>query len=500
MKVIIKINILFLLFNLFLIQCTPDIIVLPFKFLKDKSNIIYSLNNISGKDFLDLTTNKLITSISVGTPLKQLEIYLTMDYNLFFIGKGYCEKDSVSYYEPKNSNTFHSDQFYYYPFDDLRNMTIGNDTCEFFDDFNLKTKKSFNFIHLLYGSKINLLNDIIYQDKICGIMGFKLHSMENSYYSKFKKYSLENSLRANNISNYTDWTIQLFDDNEKKQNNGYDGYIIFGATNDKYLKDIRHFNYDDLKFSYVSTLSSAQEWGINFKEIYYNNSEGNATKMTRFLKSEFNFDLDYYFATKEYFDAIKNDFFKPYLQSNICKVQKLQEFYLRYQFIVCDKSFNKEFHKFPTLYFPQTTYNYTFNLTYTDCFKEIGNQILFLLFYDPWSPDTFKFGKSFLKKYNFIFRYDAKNIGFMNFELYNENGGDNNNSNDKKKKNEEKKSFQIKQLIWIFILLVLLIGITIGIFVGKKIWDKQRKKRAMELPDDDYEYRVDDKRDDIINE
>ena len=28
----------------------------------------------------------------------------------------------------------------------------------------------------------------------------------------------------------------------------------------------------------------------------------------------------------------------------------------------------------------------------------------------------------------------------------------------------------------------------IGIFVGKKIWDNKRKKRANELTDDDYEY------------
>ena len=40
-------------------------------------------------------------------------------------------------------------------------------------------------------------------------------------------------------------------------------------------------------------------------------------------------------------------------------------------------------------------------------------------------------------------------------------------------------------------------GIIIGIFVGKKLWDNKRKKRANELIDDDYEYKSG--KDDAIN-
>ena len=55
-------------------------------------------------------------------------------------------------------------------------------------------------------------------------------------------------------------------------------------------------------------------------------------------------------------------------------------------------------------------------------------------------------------------------------------------------------------IIWIIILSVLVVGIIIGIVVGKKIWDNKRKKRANELVDDDYEYKTGEKVEPIINE
>ena len=475
---------------LYLVKFSYGFIILPFHYYNDRKKS-YVLDNISGKDFLELTTNKLVSTISIGSPLKELELYITMDYNLFFIGKGYCESNSISFYEPLESKSFKNDSFYFYPFDDLRNMTIGNDTCSLFDNYYLNSNKTLNNVHLMYGSKINILNDIYDKNKVCGIMGLKLHEMSESYYSKFKTYSFQNSLKQNNINNHTDWSIEFFNDNEKKKNKGYDGFLIYGAGDEKYLKNIKKLDPDSIIFSYSPYVSNVDEWRLNLKAIYYNQAvTGNQTLMKLFTKAEFNFDLDYYFVTKEYFESIKNNFFKKYIDSGICKVQKLKEFYLRYNFISCNNNF-KEKSNFPTLNFVHEGYNFTFQLTYKDCFEEINGQILFLLFYDPWSPDMFKVGKNFMKKYQFIFRADQKNIGFMNFEINNK-GNEGNNENKSKKNN-----FDIKQLIWIFILLVLLIGIIIGIFVGKKVWDKNRKKRANELLDEDYEYETSNNKENI---
>ena len=242
-------------------------------------------------------------------------------------------------------------------------------------------------------------------------------------------------------------------------------------------------------------LSNAMEWIISFKDISYEFPEKNRIKMDKFLQLQFNFDLDYYFVTKVYFDSIKSTFFETYLSQGICKIQKLTEFYLRYQFIICDKSFNKEISKFPTLNFVNEVYNFTFELTYNDCFKEVNGKVLFLLFYDPWSPDVFKAGKKFMQKYQFIFKKDQKNVGFLNFKDDSGSGGGTKDRNNK----DGQKKFEMKQLLWVVILLVLFVGIIIGIIVGKKIWDKNRKKRANELTDDD-EYVYEPAKNELTNQ
>ena len=468
-----------------------EYLVLPFKCLIDKKSKVYNIDNISGKDFLEFSTNKLISSISVGTPYKSLELYLTMDYKLFFIGNGYCNKNTKSLYEPLYSNSFINNSFEPTPFDDLRDITIGNDKITLYNDYNLKTNQSLNNVLLYYGNIAKLPNDNI-KNKICGIMGFKLHSTENYYYNKFKL--LENILKSNNITNYTFWTIEFFNENEKKRNNNYDGYLILGAGDNKYLKDIKNISQDDISYAYSSHLSSSIEWMINFQSIYYYYPKDNLTKMKKDLtKVEFNIDIDYYFSTKEYFELIKNSFFEKYLSKGICKINELKEFYLRYQFITCDKtSFNDELINFPTLYFLCTYYNYTFQLTYEDIFIEMNNKILFLVFYNPWSPNKFLFGKKFMTKYHFIFRYDQKNIGFLNYNI----------TNDEKNEKEKKKDFfenqQLFQVLLIAILSIIFIGIIIfGICYEIKKNDKKRRKRTNELVDEDYVY---DYKNEPINE
>ena len=470
------------------IEIAFGFIVIPFHFYNDRTNNNYYLNDISGKDFLELTTNKLVSTVSVGTPLKELDFYITMDYKPFFIGKGYCEKNTFSTYIPESSTSFSNNSFYSYPFDDLRNMTEGKDKCTFFNSYNLDRNTSLNNVQLLYGTMVNISNNIYYKDRICGIMGFKLHRLQESYYSKFK--TLQDTLRANNISNYSSWSIEFFNEEQKNKNKNFDGFLILGVD-DTYLEDVKKIKVDDILTTHTSYISNALEWMIGFNKIYYNYTENNMTEMKKFSKSEINFDLEYYFVSKEYYESIKSTFFKKYLTDGICKIHKLKEFYLRYQFIVCNKNgFSGEISKFPSLIFLDNRLEDYFELTYKDCFKEVNGEILFLLFYDPWSPDIFKFGKNFLKKYQLIFNYDSLQIGYLNF---NRKSQDEKKKEEQKTQTEEQENSEKKQLIWIFILLVLLIGIIIGVFVGKKIWDKARKKRANELLDD-YDYETDNKK------
>ena len=470
-----------IIFILSLTDYSHAYLVLPFKYLYNKKSKAFNLNNISGKDFLEFSTNKLLTSISVGTPYKTLELYLTMDYKLFFIGRGYCEKDMKSMYEPYYSSSFTNKSFFPSGFDDLRDMTIGNDIISLYNDYSLKTNVSLNNVLLYYGNMADPSNYINQDNKICGIMGFKLHSTEDSYYNKFK--TLDSILKSNNITNHTFWTIEFFTDKEKKEKNNFDGYLILGAGDKKYLTDIKKIDIDEINYTYSSHLSSSLEWMINFKSVFYSYPENNIIKMKQDLsKIEFNFDIDYYFSTKEYFESIKNNFFEKYINIGICKLNKLKEFYLRYQFITCDKSFTIELNDFPTLNFFTDFFNYTFQLSYKDLFMEVNNEILFLMFFNPWSPKNFLFGKNFLKKYHFIFRFDQKNIGFLNYNQTNEY------KIPKEKIKELIENKRKYEILLITILLITFVGVIIGMFYLRKKWDKKRKKRANELVDEDYEY------------
>ena len=275
-------NFIFLIFT-YTFKLSYEYVVLPFNLYNERTKSkTYILDNISGKDFLELTTNKLVSSILIGTPKKRLELYITMDYNLFFIGKGYCESNSISFYEPLESDTFKNKSFYTYPFDDLRNMTLGNDTL--FDNYNVNSNITLNDVHLMYGSKINILNDVYDKNKVCGVMGLKLHEMSDSYYKPFKPYDFSRSLKENNIGNYTDWSIEFFNDEQKKKNKGYDGFLILGAGDENYLKNIKNIDPEDIIFTYAQFVQNVDEWRLRLKEIYYLDSTGNKTLMKDFVR------------------------------------------------------------------------------------------------------------------------------------------------------------------------------------------------------------------------
>ena len=482
-----KINIfIYILLIISFVNISYEYLVIPFKNLNTKSPQSYNFNSISGDQFLEFSTNKLVSSISFGTPSKSLELYLTMDYKLFFMGRGYCLKDAQSFYEPLKSSSYtYNEVVYPNPFNDLRDMIVGNDKCTMYNDYYLKSNITLDKMMFYYGDIAEYSENIFDKNKVCGIMGFKIHHFQ-SYKDKF--VGLETVLKRVGIHNSSYWAIEFFDENQKKKiGNNFDGYIILGAGDNKYLKDIRNINSDDIRHSYNCFSTGSLEWIIRFQPIYFYSSKENITTMDYiFSNVAFNFDIKYYFCSKEYFDKIKLYFFNEYITKGICKIKALNEFYLKYKYIICDKkNFGEGKKKFPKLFLKNLSFNYTFELTYEDLFMESNNDIIFLMFYDPWSPRIFKFGKNFMTKYNFIFRIDEKGIGFIN---YAKNESEQQSDKGGKPETPEKKKTKT-EIILIIVFSVLFVGIIIGIFVGKKLWDnKRKKKRANELVDDDYEY------------
>ena len=204
--------------------------------------------------------------------------------------------------------------------------------------------------------------------------------------------------------------------------------------------------------------------------------------------------LEYYFN-----DLINNDVCQLE-KTEITKYNKSYTFYGTngiYEFFTCDKNKlinekNNYKKNFMPLLFDLPKYNYTFNLNDNDLFIEINNKYYFLVAFPENKNESFYIpcflGLPFYQKYRLVFNFDSKTIGFYNHYLDDNNYLDDENNeinenykNDKSNLNVNKyKRIIIEVIICIFLILV-------AYFIGKKI-NEQRKKRANELNDDNYEY------------
>ena len=71
---------IYIIFLLSFIKFSNEYLVIPFKRINSKRPESYNFNDITGEEFLEFSKNKLVSSISIGSPYKTLELYLTMDY------------------------------------------------------------------------------------------------------------------------------------------------------------------------------------------------------------------------------------------------------------------------------------------------------------------------------------------------------------------------------------------------------------------------------------
>ena len=129
---------------------------------------------------------------------------------------------------------------------------------------------------------------------------------------------------------------------------------------------------------------------------------------------------------------------------------------------------------FPNLYLYSRELSFTFNLDYNDVFIEQNNKIYFLIIGKNKNKNekAWRFGIIFIKKYPFIFDHERKTIGFVNLDKFNKD-------NNIKRKNKEIKDY--------FLYSLLFFGIIIGLFIGRRIWNKHRKLKANEL-EEKFEY------------
>ena len=140
MKIQKLITIYFLLSTILISFCNSYLII-PFKIkkptIKTKSNLI------NASKYLEYIKNsQLTTNIYMGTPEKEIEIYLTMETYDFFLGKGFCLQNPNSPYNPSFSSTYKNEAYITIFSPLFSNGTQSKDNFIFYNNLSLTQNNS----------------------------------------------------------------------------------------------------------------------------------------------------------------------------------------------------------------------------------------------------------------------------------------------------------------------------------------------------------------------
>ena len=154
----------------------------------------------------------------------------------------------------------------------------------------------------------------------------------------------------------------------------------------------------------------------------------------------------------------------------------------------------KQIKKFPTLYLSNVGINHIFDLKGEELFINLNKKWYFKIVFpkEEYEVARWILGRTFLRKYPVIFSPYNKLIGFY---VKPNKGIININQNQTKEEekiiekiNSSNKNFFSNDAIgYIKIIVVAIIFMVVGLYIGKKIFFP-RRKRANELVDDYYQY------------
>ena len=452
-----------------------------------KKPTIGNNNIMTASSYLKYIQNNILsTNISLGTPQKELELYLTMDQYFFTLAKGFCLPNSISNYEPIESNSYEKTTTTVFS-SFFTNGTLSRENFTFYNDSNFLQNILLNKIEFIFGIASSNIFDITNPDKICGYLG--LQPSSGSIY--IESYSLIYELKSKGIIDSKKWGIKFYDEKNKKI--GFDGALYLGIKEKDYKEmlniDTEDESYNKYNYNYSSVyslpyLTKNINWEIKFDEISYKINEQNYS-LNKSLQGQLLIDYNYIISNEDFFNNIKNNFFNKYINDNICFVDKNQTLKKSKEadkqlinMIICEKSKFKDMNKFPNIYFTHRELNEIFEFNYKELFQEIGNSIIFSILFDEENKSRWCFGRIFMKKYQFIFDIDQKTITYLpKYENHKKENSLENDNND---------NFKII-VLEILLIIFLLLGIALGFYFGKLKWDKNRKKRANEL-NDEYNY------------
>ena len=390
---------LYLFIILILSENTFNYIILPFKSTNPKFNLSYDDSSNFVTNFLkELDKNKIYTKISIGDPIKDVVMYLSMVDSYFAIIKDYCTKEVISTYDPYSSKSCLINMEKSITISNLFNTRLANDTIIFYNDTKLEEKMIINFDYYL-ANKTTTSYDNYLSNSFCGKMGLLKKYSYPSTYTNFIDY-----LKRMKIIQSYQWGIFFFDKEksyniDEKIQKEYDGFFIAGLNENDYMNI---FKTNDISNVYQLMIKT-KNIGGKFDKIYFMNSEEEVICQKE-LNFEINVDYNYIICMKDYYENIKKYYFNNYLENNICIERNSPLLYgFKDYMIVCNLTIKNDLKNFPNLYLFYRELNFTFKLDYNDLFIELNDKLYFLAIYTEVSDTIWNFGKLLIKKYSFMF-------------------------------------------------------------------------------------------------
>ena len=470
--------IIILLFNICSLkeENTKKYIYLPFFITEENyENVIHNsetfIHNYLKKD--------IIVNFYLGEPPQKIIGIISNDNIFLELIDANNITNSISHkYNPRQSTSFsliHKELYERYK--KTKYLTIGFDYISF---ENNNEKYNLSLLFQITEDKNFNKNDIINNNYIAKIGLKKKDDITESVYPKF----LTEIKKKANLNKYT----ISFEFIEKNKGNLIIGDELYNYNHKKYFNS-----------QYVNTYSNE-----NF-EIFFNDiivSQNNIKNYSfNGTYGYLHYNLGVIIGSHEYKQIIDNMFFNKLISDNICHMDIISyNSSQKYYIYNCDVD-KINLNIFPKLIFSSKYYLYEFIFDYSDLFIKYNSKYYFLIIFKANNINlkikgVWALGEPFYKKYTFTLNIDEKIIGFYNPNLpidkdelqIDNNNDDKNNGVNINNNNNNEKQFIVKKVIYIILLIIFIIGLLVFTFYMGMKMKEERKKRANELKDDNYEY------------
>ena len=491
----------------------PNFFKFPFNskiksYSKTKSNIEYNEINFIN-DFLN---NTIYINMSIGNPQQNVKVMLDPNDNCFTFNRNkeiihqnllYINNSNFTQVTPyyKNiSSTAKRGSVTYFDFssefNDLYEMEDIFFLYQYSDSKNLTIKNISTSLRFLYG------NNKSEEPIIYGKIGLDMNDYETSscprfFYSLGIKYLIKKYI----------YHFDFYSD--------FHGYFYLGPEPHLYNTKFNTYKeYQYIKMNTVISKKGYNHWNLLFNKIIIKNRTNDYIFYLKETMSQIDFNLGLIIGTNEYQQIIEQNFFNFLIEEKICKKTLVKYSYdkstiKKYYIYKCDRSLvfgdkfdKKKYHPyvsyleiFPEFELFHINFEHNFYISHSELFRQVNGDYYFKIIFEAENENKiWKFGQTFLKRYELFFDYDSKVIGYYDQRIQpikNETEKKKNSSisgedNDKKENNlNNRNNFII--IIYIALFIVFCAIVLIVFYLGMK-FKESRKKRANELKDDDYEY------------